>query len=185
MRHCAVHHSFHAENIRSTWLIMKGNNSNEKRVKSVTSEKAAPIGKSAFETIEKAFGAVLTIHPILCDWSSEDWRWYIESLEQRLEKLTVESITTNADVPLSMVNPSDTNELHGSDAPNTIQKKFSSYSFLFFIHPGPKPDLRELTYDTNRARTTGLDLSKPKCKKTAHASRTEGRYTSNAELTVN
>ena len=125
IRHCAVHHSFDAENIRSTWLIIKANKLIEKRVKSVTNEKAAPLGKSAFETIEKAFGAALTTHLILCDWSSENWRWYIKFLEQRFETLTGESITTNADVPVSMVNRSDTNKLHRSETPNTVQTKNS------------------------------------------------------------
>ena len=131
IRHCAVHHSFDAENIRSTWLIIKGNTLIEKRVKSITSEKAAPIGKSAFETIEKAFGASLTTHLILCDWSSENWRWYIKFLEERFEKLTGESITTNADVPVNMVNRSDHNKLRRSDTPNTVQTK-SSHRILSF-----------------------------------------------------
>ena len=74
IRHCAVHHSFDAENIRSTWLVTKGDNLIEERIKLATSEKEAPMGKPAFETIDKVFGGALTTHLILYDWLSENWR---------------------------------------------------------------------------------------------------------------
>ena len=48
------------------------------------------MGKSAFETIDKVFGAALTTHLILCDWLAENWRWYTEFVEERFEKLTGE-----------------------------------------------------------------------------------------------
>ncbi len=125
IRHCAVHHSFDAEYIRSTWLIIKGDQLIEERIKSATSEKEAPMGKPAFETIEKAFGAALTTHLILCDWSAENWRWYIKFLEERFDKLTGESITTNAGVLVSSVNGFAAQKLRRSDTPNTIQTQRS------------------------------------------------------------
>ena len=125
IRHCAVHHSFDAENIRSTWLIIKGDHLIEERIKLATSEKEAPMGKSAFETIEKAFGAALTTHLILCDWSAEHWRWYIKFLEEGFEKLTGESITTNAGVPVNSTNGFEAKKLRRSDTPNTVQTQRS------------------------------------------------------------
>ena len=125
IRHCAVHHSFDAENIRSTWLIIKGDNLIEERIKLATGEKEAPMGKPAFETIEQAFGAALTTHLILCDWSAENWRWYIKFLEERFEKLTGESITMNAGVLVSPGNGFETKKLRRSDTPNTVQTQRS------------------------------------------------------------
>ena len=121
IRHCAVHHSFDAENIRSTWLIIKGDNLIEERIKLATSENEAPMGKSGFETIEQAFGAALTTHLILCDWSAENWRWYIKFLEEKFEKLTGESITINAGVLASSANHFDAKKLPRSDTPRTVQ----------------------------------------------------------------
>ena len=131
IRHCAVHHGFDAENIRSTWLIIKGDNLIEQRIKLATSGKEGPMGKPAFETIETAFGAALTTHLILCDWSAENWRWYIKFLEERFEKLTGESITTNADVPVSPVNGFDTKKLRRTDTSNTIQTQRFRRVFSF------------------------------------------------------
>lgn len=130
-RHCAVHHSFDAENIRSTWLIIKGDNLIEERIKLATSEKEASMGKPAFETIEQAFGAALNTHLILCDWSAENWRWYIKFLEERFEKLTGESITMNAGVLVSSANDFDTKKLRRSDTPNTVQTQNSRRIFSF------------------------------------------------------
>ncbi|CAD6583127.1 MAG: hypothetical protein ASARMPRED_001238 [Alectoria sarmentosa] len=131
IRHCAVHHSFDAEHVRSTWLIIKGDNLIERRINSATSEKEAPIGKSAFETIERAFGAALTTHLILCDWSAEKWRWYIKFLEEKFEKLTGETITTNAGVLVSPTGRTHTKKLHHPETLNTVQTAKPNRIFSF------------------------------------------------------
>ena len=87
IQNCAVHHSFDAGHVRSTWLIIKGDNLIEKRIKLATSEKEVSIGKSAFETIETAFGAALTTHLLIYDWSAENWHDLIKYLEERFEKI--------------------------------------------------------------------------------------------------
>ena len=131
IRHCAVHHSFDAQNIRSTWVIIKGDDLIEERIKAATNEKEAPLGKSAFETIEKAFGAALTTHLILCDWTTENWRWYIKFLEEKFEGLTGETITTNAAVLVNTMDRSGTRGLRPSDTLNTIQTSRSRRMLSF------------------------------------------------------
>ena len=100
IRHCAAHHSFDLDNVRSTWIIIKGNRLMEKRIHSATSDRG-PTHFSSFQTVEKAFAAALATHLLLCDWSGENWRWYIKFLEDKLQEMTREAITINADVPLS------------------------------------------------------------------------------------
>ena len=100
IRHCAAHHSFDVDNVRSTWIIIKGDRLMEKRISSATSDRG-PKHFSSFQTVEKAFAAALATHSLLCDWSGENWRWYIKFLEDKLQEMTRETITINADVPLS------------------------------------------------------------------------------------
>ena len=111
IRHCAVQHGFDAEQIRSTWIIIKGDDSMERRIKSATSNSLArprgPIDVAPFDTIDRAFAASLATHLIMCDWSTENWRWYIKFLEERFEELTEEATSTNADVPVSPMKASD------------------------------------------------------------------------------
>ncbi len=100
VRHCAAHHSFDIATVRSTWIIIKGDQLMERRINSATSDRG-PTEFSSFQTIEKAFAAGLATHLLLCDWSTENWRWYIKFLEDKLQEMTRETITINADVPLS------------------------------------------------------------------------------------
>ena len=51
----------------------------------------APLGKSAFKTIENALHAALTTHMVRCDWSAKNWRWYIKLFQVIFEKLTGET----------------------------------------------------------------------------------------------
>lgn len=100
IRHCAAHHSFDVDNVRSTWIIIKGDRLMERRIHSATSDRG-PRHFSSFQTVEKAFAAALATHLLLCEWSGENWRWYIKFLEDKLQEMTRETITINADIPLS------------------------------------------------------------------------------------
>ena len=100
IRHCAIHHTFDVENIRSTWMVVKGNRFIERRITSATSGRG-PAEYSSYETIEKAFAASLCTHMIMYDWSAENWRWYINYLEDKFQKMTTGAIARDADVPMS------------------------------------------------------------------------------------
>lgn len=99
IRHCAVHHSFDVENVRSTWVVVKGNRLLEKRIASATSGRGPP-EFSSYGTIDKAFAAALATHLLVIEWSAENWRCYINFLEEKFEKLTQGAISSNADVPI-------------------------------------------------------------------------------------
>ena len=101
IRHCAVHHNFDVENVRSTWVMIKGDDSMKRRLQSATSDRGLP-DMSSFGTIDRAFSASLATHLILCDWSAENWRWYIKFLEENFADLTDSAIVMNADVPVGL-----------------------------------------------------------------------------------
>ena len=107
IRHCALHHAFDVENTRSTWIVIKGNREIELRIQSATSSKG-PAELSSFQTIDRAFAAALATHLILCDWSVENWRWYIKFLEEKLRQLTQGAMSIDADIPLCPISRSDT-----------------------------------------------------------------------------
>ncbi|KAL9023774.1 MAG: hypothetical protein Q9196_006980 [Gyalolechia fulgens] len=97
IRHCATHHTFDVMNIRSTWVIVKGNQLIEKRMTSATSGRGPP-EFSSYDSIDRAFAASLALHTILIDWSVENWRWYINFLQDQFEDLTKEAIFIDADL---------------------------------------------------------------------------------------
>ncbi len=98
IRHCAVHHTFDVSNVRSTWVIVKGNQLIEKRISSATSGRGPP-EYSSYGTLDRALAAAFATHLIMTDWSAENWRWYINFLEEKFGELTQGAISIDADVP--------------------------------------------------------------------------------------
>lgn len=87
IRHCAVHHSFDLMEIRASWITVKGDSLMKRRIESATSNQG-PLGMSDFNSINQAFNASLETHLIFCDWSAENWRWYINYLEDSFQHMT-------------------------------------------------------------------------------------------------
>ena len=125
IRHCATHHSFDVENIRSSWIIVKGDQLMERRVQSATSDRG-PLDLSSFQSIDKAFAAALATHLILCDWSAENWRWYIKFLEDRLQEMTRGTININADIPQSPAAETDNFAMPPRQMTNQTQRTAKS-----------------------------------------------------------
>ena len=141
IRHCAIHHTFDVNNIRSTWMVVKGNRSIERRIKSATGGRG-PAEYSSYGTIEEAFAASLCTHLIMFDWSAENWRWYINYLEDKFQKMSTGAIATDADVPMS---PKETEEVFSfgsrtnTQITNTSRKSgtFSLRSLSQKVEPMP------------------------------------------------
>ena len=100
IRHCAIHHTFDMAYVRTNWIFIKGNKNLESRIRPAI-DNYGPEVLSSFNKMEKAFAAALGVHLLLCDWSAENWRWYIKFLEQELDCLTQGALTKNVDIPVS------------------------------------------------------------------------------------
>ncbi|OCL13901.1 hypothetical protein AOQ84DRAFT_371775 [Glonium stellatum] len=87
VRQTAVYHSFDIENGRTVWMTVKGNQLISGRVISVTQERERSDLRS-FGSCSEAFAASLGSHLIFCDWAGDNWRWYINFLEDELQKIT-------------------------------------------------------------------------------------------------
>ncbi|KAL9129565.1 MAG: hypothetical protein Q9217_002021 [Psora testacea] len=99
---CAVHHSFDSGNGRATWIIVEANPLVKKRLVSATGSRGLPDTKS-FQTVEKAFESSLMTQLIMCDWAAENWRWYINFLEDECQTITRGSLSKRIETPLSPV----------------------------------------------------------------------------------
>jgi len=85
IRQCAVYHTFDVESGRMLWIVVKGNKEIMKRVTEV-SQNSTQNG-DPFKSRSAAFSASLKTHLVMCNWSGENWRWYINALEDRLSTL--------------------------------------------------------------------------------------------------
>ena len=98
IRHCAINHSFDVVNIRSSWVMIKGDRAIQKRILAATSDRGPPEFRD-FRTIDRAYAATLAVHLILCNWSMEDWRWYNNFLEEKLQEISGRAIANEIEVP--------------------------------------------------------------------------------------
>ena len=97
-RNCAVHHSFDINCVRVVWLIVKGNNLIKNRVESAT--RIGDPDLLPCQPIDTAFAATLATHLILCEWSAENWRWYVNSLEDKLQHTSHKTISNKLGLPV-------------------------------------------------------------------------------------
>jgi hypothetical protein len=95
IRQSAIYHSFDLKNGRAVWISVKGN----KLIKNRILEASSSASLSDIDTPSKAFSASLATHLLLCDWSGENWRWYINDLENQLRDLTRNALATPVDKP--------------------------------------------------------------------------------------
>ena len=106
IRHCAVHHSFHLDEVRTSWIIVKANELINQRIESATNDRG-PLGATNFDSVSKALEASLRMHITFCDWSAENWRWYINSLEDNFEGMTRRTYSAPVNVPFSPTTESE------------------------------------------------------------------------------
>ncbi|KAF2139611.1 uncharacterized protein K452DRAFT_275029 [Aplosporella prunicola CBS 121167] len=92
IRQSAVYHFFDTTTARANWIVVKADKLMKERIISA----AQPFGTSgisSFDTNSRAFAATLETHLLFLDWSGENWRWYIDSLENEAQKSTRRTLT--------------------------------------------------------------------------------------------
>jgi hypothetical protein len=89
IRQTAVYHSFDVDTGKSFWIMVKGSPLIRSRIQDATTEGVvrSPDLK-CFESVSKSFSSALATHLVLCDWCDEEWRWYLNYLEKRLQHAT-------------------------------------------------------------------------------------------------
>ena len=128
IRHCAVHHSFDLKEVRPNWIIVKGDELMKRRIESATSDRG-PHEPSDFKSVSGAFKTSLETHLIFCDWSAEQWRWYINSLEDKFQSTTRKTFSAPVRVPFLPAATTDRLTLQRrTNTQRTETSKFSVFS---------------------------------------------------------
>jgi hypothetical protein len=91
IRQTAAYHYFDIETGRALWILVKGNEVIKDRVQSATSPNRIS-RQGGLKEAWRSFSSTLETHLILCDWSAESWRWYINYLEGVLQDITSRSL---------------------------------------------------------------------------------------------
>lgn len=98
LRQAAIYHSFDVVFGTTLWIVTKGRLDIQQRFKELTGPNGRKEDKS-FDTTEGCFRSSLSAHLLYCQWSTEDWRWYIRWMEQAVESQVYSSLHPTAAFP--------------------------------------------------------------------------------------
>ena len=157
IRQMAIQHSFDVSHGRANWIIIKGDQLMKNRIRLAIND-AGGAGTSKFDGVDRAFVATLAIHKIICDWSCENWRWYIHFLDEQFQETTRPALTAiveesrslaveetpipstqcncsslkrSPSTPLTSISPlsMQTSPTAPCDTPDQVESPHSEYSF--------------------------------------------------------
>jgi len=94
-RQTAAYHSFDVETGRAFWVVAKGDQLMKRRMEAAT--KPGSRAGSFNSLASSSFSSSLVVHLIIFDWCREHWRWFINFLEEELQKSTRHSLLVDLD----------------------------------------------------------------------------------------
>ena len=145
IRPAVTYHSFDIESQRSVWLMVKANGVIKNRVRASCKDQDL-YRLSPPDNVDNTFESTLRTHLILCAWAGENWRWYINDIEQRVQTLTREALTESMDQTTLLTEylPSDKAEIQSGSSGNEKHEDEKG-AHLSFQH------LQEIHYVEERA----------------------------------
>jgi len=129
IRQAAVYHSFDTVSGRAVWIIVKGNRLMYKRIRNAIENKVGQGDRCAFGSLGQSFLSSLKIQLIFCDWARENWRWYINFLEDEIRKLTDAALHAPIEQPSTPTSIEKPSLLRSKTAPDPSQKARRVFSW--------------------------------------------------------
>lgn len=80
VRQAAVFHQFDIKNGKSLWLLIRAGLDIKQRIENMTGKLGRDEDRQ-FQTPEQCLRSALAVHLLLCYWSFENWRTYLQWLE--------------------------------------------------------------------------------------------------------
>jgi hypothetical protein len=113
IRQSAVYQALDIKTGKAFCIVVKGN----KLIKSRITEASKSKAWSSATSLTDMFSTTLETHLLMCDWSGENWRWYINDLEERLQALTEGVLAIQVDTHKSPVLPAPSSDAFFSSHP--------------------------------------------------------------------
>ena len=106
IRGIATHHAFDLETGRTSWLMVKGEGGTSMKERIIT-ETSSQNGNvlNSFGSLSQAFSSAMSTHLLLCSWSVENWRWYINYMEEEVQAITRKTLSVTVAKPQTEARP--------------------------------------------------------------------------------
>jgi len=85
IRQAAVHHQFDIVEGTTLWIMTKTDLDFKRDVQEITGPNGRPVDRD-FETLDDCFKSSLVIHLICWNWATQEWRWYVQWLEEAIDQ---------------------------------------------------------------------------------------------------
>ncbi|OXV12074.1 hypothetical protein Egran_00165 [Elaphomyces granulatus] len=87
IRQAAIHHQFDSKSGNSLWIFAQGHWDIKDRISVMLGSKKRP-EDCDFSSVANCLRSSLAVHLLMCEWSMENWRQYLQHLEDNVEKET-------------------------------------------------------------------------------------------------
>jgi hypothetical protein len=90
VRQAGIYHAFDLEERSALWMITKGlsrydgSHDLKSRIEEITGTSGREEDRK-FDSPANSFRSTLAIHALVIHWASEEWRWYLQWLDERIE----------------------------------------------------------------------------------------------------
>lgn len=128
IRQTAIYHSFEVDTGKMFSIFVKGNEVIRDRVQQST--KSTGLKNDRIQSAAGAFALSLETHLLVCGWATENWRWYINFLDQKLQDLTRSSLAFRITKCPDIVFPAE-------PKPPMLTKEKSVLSWKSLLRHGP------------------------------------------------
>lgn len=87
IRQASIYHSFDIEIGTTNWIMIKGDDLLQERIAKLTTSRTFKKLEAAC-TRDRLFAASFLVHLLICDWAAEQWRWYLNYIEEEAQQVT-------------------------------------------------------------------------------------------------
>ena len=106
IRSTATHHAFDLETGLTSWFMVKGEGGASIKDRIITETSSQPASAlNRFGDRCQAFSSALSTHLLLSDWSIENWRWYINYMEEEVQAITRKTLSVKVTRPQAEPKP--------------------------------------------------------------------------------
>jgi hypothetical protein len=127
IRHAVAYNKVDVITGCGTWIFVKGNQLLKERVRSLLTSSQLKHGHGLGELAEEGLSNSLRVYLLFCDWAVENWRWYINHLEDTFNGVSRAAIEKEVLGGPASPQPSESTFVEttkgGNDSPKS--KKFS------------------------------------------------------------
>lgn len=84
IRQTSIFHSFDIQSGHAVWIVVKGDELIKDRLEKTTASQEY-IRNMNSGSVDRMLASVFAVHRVICEWAGENWRWYLNHIEEQVQ----------------------------------------------------------------------------------------------------